>query len=183
MYAAILKGGRSSDYKAYMKSSLMGWIESLPPWYFVVGDNAYVCTEHLITPFMGSSRLSSENDSYNFFLSQLRIRVEMAFGRLITKWRSLRCSLEVPLAKCGLVFQACCILHNYCIDKKTDDMETPRIEAAYVSNEAVLGYVPSDTGTVPASGSILRQRLVQKISFSSLARPELNKRRRAFEDA
>jgi hypothetical protein len=32
MYAAILKGGRSSDYKAYMKSSLMGWIESLPPW-------------------------------------------------------------------------------------------------------------------------------------------------------
>ncbi len=132
---------------------------------------------------MGSSRLSSENDSYNFFLSQLRIRVEMAFGKLITMWGSLRCSLEVPLAKCGLVFQACCILHNYCIDKKTDDMETPRIEAAYGSNEAVLGYVPSDTCTVPASGSILCQRLVQKISFSSLARPELNKRRRAFEDA
>jgi hypothetical protein len=107
----------------------------------------------------------------------------MAFGRLITKWRSLRCLLEVPLAKCGLVFQACCILHNYCIDKKTDDMETPRIEAAYVSNEAVLGYVSSDTGTVPASGSILCQRLVQKISSSSLSRPELNKRRRAFEDA
>jgi hypothetical protein len=60
----------------------------------VVGDNAYVCTEHLITPFMGSSNLNSENDSYNFFLSQLRIRVEMAFGRLIAKWRSLRCSLE-----------------------------------------------------------------------------------------
>jgi hypothetical protein len=62
-------------------------------------------------------------------------------------------------------------------------METPRIEAAYGSNEAVLGYVPSDTGTVPARGFILRQRLVQKISSSSLSRPELNKRRRAFEDA
>ncbi len=62
-------------------------------------------------------------------------------------------------------------------------METPRIEAAYGSKEAVLGYVPSDTGTVPASGSILCQRLVQKISSSSLSRPELNKSRRAFEDA
>jgi hypothetical protein len=30
MYAANLKSGRSSDYKAYLKSSLFSWIESLP---------------------------------------------------------------------------------------------------------------------------------------------------------
>jgi len=69
MYAAILKGGRSSDYKSYLKSSLMSWIESLPPWYFVAGDNAYVCTEHLLTPFMGSSCYNTENNTYSFFLS------------------------------------------------------------------------------------------------------------------
>jgi hypothetical protein len=59
MYAAILKGGRSSDYKAYLESSLFSWIESLPP----------VCTEHLLTPFMGSSHYNPENDAYNFFVS------------------------------------------------------------------------------------------------------------------
>ncbi len=80
LYAAILKGGRSSNYKAYLKSSLLlSLIESLPPWYFIAGDNAYVCTEHLLTPFMGSSHYNTENDTY-IFLSQLRIRVEMAFG-------------------------------------------------------------------------------------------------------
>jgi hypothetical protein len=68
LYAAILKGGRSSDYKAYLKSSLLSWIELLPPWYFVAGDNAYVCTKHLLTTFMGSSRYNTENDTYNFFV-------------------------------------------------------------------------------------------------------------------
>ncbi len=73
MYAGILKVGRSSEYKAYMKSTLMSWIESLPPWYFAADDNAYVCTEHLLTPFMGSDHFNPVNDSYNFFLSQLRV--------------------------------------------------------------------------------------------------------------
>jgi hypothetical protein len=43
MYAAILKGGRSSDYRAYLKSSLFSWIDSLPSWYSIVGNNAYMC--------------------------------------------------------------------------------------------------------------------------------------------
>ncbi len=65
IYAAILKGERSSDYKSYMKSSLLPCIE-IPPWYFVVGNNAYVCIEHLLTTFMGSSHYSTENDAYIF---------------------------------------------------------------------------------------------------------------------
>jgi hypothetical protein len=74
LYAGILKGGRSSDYKSYMQSMLMSWIESLPPWFFVAGDNAYVCTEHLLTPFMGSNHLNPDNDSYNFFASTENMR-------------------------------------------------------------------------------------------------------------
>jgi hypothetical protein len=166
-----------------MKSSLMAWIESLPPWYFVAGDNAYVCTEHLLTPFMGCSHLNPENDSSNFLLSQLRIRVEMAFGRLATKWRILCSSLEVPLAKSGFVLQACCILYNYCIDEEISETDAPRMEVTYQTNDTILGYVPSDISSVPASGSISHQKLVQKISSSSLSRSELNKKCRSFEDA
>jgi hypothetical protein len=139
--------------------------------------------EHLLTPFVGCNHLNPENDSYNFFLSQLRIRVEMAFGRLVTKWRILHSFLEVPLAKSGFVLQACCILHNYCIDEEISKTDAPRVEVAYQTNETILGYVPSDISSVPASGSILRQKLVQKISSLSLSRPELNKKCRSFEDA
>jgi hypothetical protein len=166
-----------------MKSSSMAWIESLPPWYFVAGDNAYVCTEHLLTPFMGCSCLNPENDSFNFFLSQLRICVEMAFVRLVTKWSILRSSLEAPLAKSGFVLQACCILHNYCIDEETSETDAQRMEVTHQTNDTILSYVPSDISSVPASGSILHQKLVQKISSSSLSRRELNKKRRSFEDA
>jgi hypothetical protein len=67
MYAAILKGGRSSDYKAYLKSRLFSWIENLPSCYFVGADNAYLCTKHLLTPFMGCSHYNPKNDAYNFF--------------------------------------------------------------------------------------------------------------------
>ena len=66
IYMAILAPGKSSDVQAYRKSKLEAWIEQLPPWYFVTGDNAYVCTEHLLTPFCGSSRFNPEFDAYNF---------------------------------------------------------------------------------------------------------------------
>jgi len=79
LYAVILAGGRSSDYKAYQKSKIRSWIENLPPMYFVAGDNAYVCTEHLLSIFCGSNHTIPENDAYNNYLLQRQIRVEMAF--------------------------------------------------------------------------------------------------------
>jgi hypothetical protein len=78
-----------------MTSALMSWIESLPPWFFATSDNTYVCTKHLLTSFMGSNCFNPDNNSYNFFLSQLRICVEIAFGRLVTEWWVLHTALEV----------------------------------------------------------------------------------------
>ncbi len=105
----------------------------------------------------------------------------MAFGCLITKWRVLRTALEVPLRQAGTVFQACCHLHNYVIDEQGDCQSDP-IDIVYEIGGAVLGYVPSDVGAAPASGSILRQKLVQKLLSKSLSRPELNVKHRIFED-
>ncbi len=70
-YAGILMGGRSSDCKVYQKSKIKSWIENLPPMYFVAGDNAYVCMEHMLTPFCGNNCTIPENDAYNFYLSHL----------------------------------------------------------------------------------------------------------------
>ena len=152
--------------------------------YFVVGDNAYVCTEHLLTPFCGNNRSIPDNDAYNFFLSQLRIRVEMAFGLLKTKYRRLRVPLEVSLAKAPLIFYACCVLHNYCINERLVLDDEIRIERMYVAdNDEQLGYIPSDTNTICSSGSVLHNRIVQRISNQCLSRPELNLQRRSHEEA
>jgi len=184
LYAGIVAGGRSSDYKSYQKSSLLDWVENLPPMYFVVGDNAYVCTEHLLTPFCGNNHAIPDNDAYNFYLSQLRIRVEMAFGLLKTKWRILRLPLELPLKDAALVFHVCCLLHNYCINERLLLDEEVQIETMYESADVQqLGYIPSDNLTVPHSGSVLRNRIIQRISTKCLTRPELNLQRRNHEEA
>ncbi len=181
--SGVLTGGRSSDYKAYQKSKVRNWIENLPPMYFVAGDNAYVCTEHLLTPFCGSNCTIPENDGYNFYLSQLPIRVEMAFGLLKTKWQILHTALELPLAESPMIFQVCCLLHNFCINERLQLDNEVRIERVYGAGEMQLGYIPSDISNAPLSGSVLRTRIVHRIQNKSLSRPELNVQRRNFEDS
>jgi hypothetical protein len=51
---------------------------------------------------------------------------------LLTKRQILRTALEVPLSKSGLVLQACCYLHNYCINEKLNASEASRIETAKI---------------------------------------------------
>jgi hypothetical protein len=41
---------------------------------FGIGDNAYVCTESLLTPFSGPQKQQPAKDTYSFYLSQLRFR-------------------------------------------------------------------------------------------------------------
>jgi hypothetical protein len=117
------------------------------------------------------------------FLSQLRICIEMAFGRLVTKWQILCTPVEGPLSKCASAFQACCHIHNYCIDEMVNDSgEGTRIETVYNNDDSIFGYIPSDISNAPASGSILQQKSVQKVASKSLSRPELNIKQRTFED-
>ena len=55
------------------------------------------------------------NRTYCYYLSQYRIRIEMAFGRLTTKWRILRRTLNYSNAKNAKIICACTKLHNFCI--------------------------------------------------------------------
>ncbi len=77
----------------------------------------------------------------------------MAFGRLLTKWQIVCSALEVPLAQCGIVFKACCHLHNFIIGEQVDCQEA--IKVVYENGDTAFGYVPSDIDSVPSSGSIL----------------------------
>ena len=66
--------------------------------YYVLGDAAYSVGDSLLTPFTGGHRNDPIKDAYNFFLSQLQIRIEMACGLLTNKWRVLNAPLQTSLA-------------------------------------------------------------------------------------
>ena len=59
---------------------MMEEIKKLSPGRFHVGDAAYELTKHLLTPCTGSQWSDQGEDAFNFYLSQVQIRIEMAFG-------------------------------------------------------------------------------------------------------
>ena len=109
-YIGVLAPNGSSDLRAYSLSSLEDIVQHLIPGYYFVSDNAYVCTENLLTPYSGRDKLDPAKDLFNFHLSQLHIRVEQSFGMLVNKWRVFKKPMQVKLravlnevVRCGSV--------------------------------------------------------------------------------
>ena len=118
-------------------TKLQEWLSSLED-YFIVGDNAYPLLKSLLIPFSGADSHDNYNDSYNFHLSQLRIRVEICFGRLTTKWQIFRSKLLLAHGtpkNCQIV-RVGAALHNYVInadnlnfrDIADNDLDTLKVE-------------------------------------------------------
>ena len=84
---SILCPGGTGDSKAFAASCLHQYVSSLPRGFYLVGDNAYSLLDTLLVPYSGVDKLDPSKDAFNFYLSQLRIRIEQAFGVLVNKWR------------------------------------------------------------------------------------------------
>jgi DDE superfamily endonuclease len=84
-YVCVAGPGKINDGRAFTRCNLLvQWIDNLPEKYFICADNAYTLSNKLLIPFRGNQANPIFHSSYHFYLSQLRIRVEMAFGRLCT---------------------------------------------------------------------------------------------------
>ena len=90
--------------------------------YYVVGDSAYTLSLTVMTPFtkrdLQNPHTVAERDNYNFFLSQLRIRIEMAIGILVNKWRVFKTPIHFDISKCHKIITSTIRLHNYVINRK-----------------------------------------------------------------
>ena len=92
---SIKYGGASSDCLAFEASELHTRLENGlmhqdegNERFVLFGDNAYLNTMYMATPFTnvaGDPNRAAE-DNYNFYHSQLRIRVECCFGMLVQRW-------------------------------------------------------------------------------------------------
>ena len=76
--------GATSDYLAYNTSPLKDKVEKdgfLADGLTLFSDNAYVNCESMVTPYKAVS--GGNKDAFNYFQSQLSIRIECAFGMLV----------------------------------------------------------------------------------------------------
>jgi hypothetical protein len=111
----------TSDYLAFSSSPLFCSLEEdgfMKPGLCIFGDNAYVKTSYMATPYKGVKEGSK--DAYNFFHSNCRITIECAFGMLVHRWGILckPMSTMLPIAKVTALVRTLCILHNFCIDER-----------------------------------------------------------------
>ena len=87
LYMSVAGPGKINDIRAFSRlKGLREWFDLLPDTFFASADNAYPLSRKILIPFSGSSSGIECNRTYNYYLSQLRIRIEMAFGLLTTKW-------------------------------------------------------------------------------------------------
>mmetsp|Transcript_29069 Transcript_29069/g.33769 ORF Transcript_29069/g.33769 Transcript_29069/m.33769 type:complete len:115 (+) Transcript_29069:408-752(+) len=91
-------------------TELVKVIKSLPKGCYSVGDAAFMLLETLLVPFIGSQKLQQHNDAFNFYMSQMRIRIEMAFGRLVRKFGVLKRIIYITFQKLSWLVHDCIIL-------------------------------------------------------------------------
>ena len=184
-YFAVVAHGRTHDSVAYMKApGLRQFVESLDiATFFVVTDAAYIGTNTLLTPFKGSQRDNWINDAFNFFLSQLRIKIEQAFGMLVEKWRILKSPLTRNVRAAANIIMACARLHNFCINERllfeTLDENGQLIAAnlchVFTCQGKSHGYVVSDITCTVGGDSTARDWIVtNRVEASALVRPPWN---------
>jgi DDE superfamily endonuclease len=106
------------DREAIKQVELWSLINNLPGLFCAIGDCAYPPTAHLIPIFGGAQAKVKKHDDFNYFASQCRIRIEMAFGLMVKKWGILNKPLSLKLRHAKHLIVCIARLHNYCINER-----------------------------------------------------------------
>jgi hypothetical protein len=81
--------GSTHDSLAFADTKLIDDFRNMAKWlrtngFFLVGDSAYSLASWIMTPFPDVSVIGDIKDSFNFWLSNSRIRIECSFGTCVS---------------------------------------------------------------------------------------------------
>jgi DDE superfamily endonuclease len=111
-------------------------------------------------------------------VSQLRTRIEMAFGLLTTKWRILKSPLNIKVRNIAKIFIAITRLHNYCINERLKAEGNTNNNNNNSQDSEIYRHFASDMTTTNIQGhSMMRSLLLEKIVEEGLSRPIHNLKR------
>ncbi|KAL7482035.1 hypothetical protein ACHAW6_007720 [Cyclotella cf. meneghiniana] len=116
IYFGVVAPEATNNNIAFPSSlGLKEFFDSLPTGYYEVADATYTLTEHVVVPFTGSQQLDPVQDAFNYYLSQLRIHVEMEFGRLVNKFHILSGKITGSFDRVTSILTASARQHKFII--------------------------------------------------------------------
>ena len=196
IYFGIIATGCTNDGIAFhMADNLANSVKNLPDGMYFVGDAAYDVTEKLLIPFTGSQRENPDNDAFNYYLSQMRIWIEMSFGYLVNNFRILQGKLNCKIENNAKILMACARLHNFIIDTRSlgedgndadSDSDDSDIDVDYLQgqfdeiqiapmNMVYLPVIPDGNGFDAMNGvCFTRMTIVDMIRENGIRRPVFN---------
>jgi hypothetical protein len=83
-----------------------------------LADPAYTLSEKLLIPFIGVNQIDPINDAFDYYLLQLQIRFEMAFGRLLNMFCILSGKIEGRMDSVSAILMTCARLHNFILQQE-----------------------------------------------------------------
>lgn len=87
---------------------------------YILGDSAYPCLRHLLTPYKDTGRLTAVEKNFNKRLSHCRVIVEHTIGILKQKFRQLYHIKIRNIDTICHIIRACCVLHNLALEDDED---------------------------------------------------------------
>lgn len=172
IYFSVAGPGSMHDNAAYNTTTLVDLVENLPVGIFLVCDNAYLPSEHLIPVFGGTERLEPGKDDTNYYISQCRIHVERAFGMLKKRFGILQRPLDVSVANAGPLIMSISRMHNWCLSQTIP---------AHNQDEFILEDFPDAASDQPVlehqitgfgGTSAMRLAIHDRVQNAGLRRPE-----------
>eukprot|EP00808_Paulinella_micropora_P008193 g45156.t1 len=176
--------GSTNDSLALQSSSLMHTLlkKKLKSQYFIVADNGYPISDHVLTPYKGRT-LTTERDTFNFYLSQKRQTIERAFGVLIGRWGILWKPLRFDFKHAIPITKACMRLHNFLIDDNSSHISLMEMCLVPIDDEhGAGGYIENppliedflntnNLKHVINKANVKRDKLAHDIYAAGLRRP------------
>ena len=126
--------------------------------------------------YSGQDKHDKSKDAFNFYLYQLRIQIEQAFGLLVTKWHIFKKLLEVSFWWTTFLIEACFHLHNFCI--KEQEIEVLNINTAFPESftpsfaEHLVALEPGVSRS--AKWNTVREAILQTIKSDGQSWPSYN---------
>jgi len=177
-FIGVAGPGVLADNLAKKEVDLDKLIENLPTTYVAIADAAYTPSEHWVPVYSGADKRRAICDNFNYYASQLRIRIEMAFGLMTRKWGLFWRELSIDPRRLKDIVLCVAKLHNFCINER---MRIAGVQDP-VAEQGINGRGDNEA-TAEASGELeyedrgfpgwseIREEMAKRVEYLGLKRP------------